>query len=112
MYSWRSSDMSSSFATRAGMPTRSTILLEDHNVTLCVSKTSPQHISADFVYLRFHGTEGNYRGKYSLDIMVEWCKRIVQWRDQGEAVYAHFNNDYQAHATQNARELKELMEEV
>jgi uncharacterized protein YecE (DUF72 family) len=91
-------------------------LLENHNVALCIhditGQTSPQHVSADFVYVRFHGTEGNYRGKYPLDIVVEWSKRILQWRDHSKSVYAYFNNDYQAHATQNARELKQFMEGV
>jgi uncharacterized protein YecE (DUF72 family) len=45
-----------------------------------------------FVYLRFHGEEGNYRGRYSDDFLSEHATYIQAWIDQGLPVFAYFNN--------------------
>jgi uncharacterized protein YecE (DUF72 family) len=45
-----------------------------------------------FVYLRFHGEKGDYRGTYGKDFLNGKAKEIRQWMDQGLDVYAYFNN--------------------
>ncbi len=45
-----------------------------------------------FVYLRFHGPGGGYRGSYSDDILAEYASYINEWREEGKTVYTYFNN--------------------
>lgn len=46
----------------------------------------------DFVYLRFHGPEGGYRGSYADEVLAEYASYINEWREDGKTVYAYFNN--------------------
>ena len=70
----------------------------------------PTHIAvtADFVYLRFHGPERRYGSDYSDDALRVWAERIARWRAEGRDVFAYFNNDEQAFAVKNALRLREL----
>lgn len=45
-----------------------------------------------FVYLRFHGELGDYRGGYSNDFLREHAVYIREWLDEGLPVFAYFNN--------------------
>lgn len=45
-----------------------------------------------FVYLRFHGPEGTYRGSYDDIVLQEYANRIAGWLKDGKEVYAFFNN--------------------
>jgi uncharacterized protein YecE (DUF72 family) len=45
-----------------------------------------------FVYLRFHGPEGSYRGSYEDDILYEYAGYIRDWIAEGKIVYSYFNN--------------------
>ena len=47
---------------------------------------------AKFVYLRFHGYEGNYKGGYDDDFLSEYASYIREWLDEGRDVYTYFNN--------------------
>lgn len=46
----------------------------------------------DFVYLRFHGPQGNYRGSYDDAFLHEYATYIREWIDSGRDVYVYFNN--------------------
>ena len=46
----------------------------------------------DFVYLRFHGPNGGYRGSYSDDFLYEYVEYIKEWEADGKTVYVYFNN--------------------
>jgi uncharacterized protein YecE (DUF72 family) len=48
--------------------------------------------SGRIVYIRFHGTEKNYRGSYSDETLMMYATRIRQWLNEGKEVYAYFNN--------------------
>ncbi|MCD8739245.1 DUF72 domain-containing protein [Mucilaginibacter roseus] len=72
-------------------------LLENFNATLVLhdlpASASPLlEPAADFVYLRFHGPEGGYRGSYSDDYLAEYASYINEWLDDGKTVYTYFNN--------------------
>jgi uncharacterized protein YecE (DUF72 family) len=58
-----------------------------------------------FVYVRFHGTEGKYRGTYSNTVLSGWARRLRTALAAGNDVYAYFNNDLGGTAVQNARTL-------
>lgn len=50
------------------------------------------HAKPPFVYLRFHGEKGDYRGTYSADFLNRKAQQISNWLNQGLDVYAYFNN--------------------
>lgn len=57
--------------------------------------------TASWRFIRFHhGTRGR-NGNYSDSELDEWARRIDAWRRQ-QAVWAYFNNDWQAFAPRNA----------
>jgi uncharacterized protein YecE (DUF72 family) len=64
--------------------------------------------SVDFIYLRFHGVLGDYRGSYPSDVLQSYAGRIKAWQAQGKDVYVYFNNTI-GEAVANARKLLELI---
>lgn len=46
----------------------------------------------DFVYVRFHGPGGNYRGSYDDQFLAEYASYINEWLADGKEVYTYFNN--------------------
>lgn len=44
------------------------------------------------LYLRFHGTDGKYRGSYSDEALLQTSRMIKDYLDRGTAVYTYFNN--------------------
>jgi uncharacterized protein YecE (DUF72 family) len=45
-----------------------------------------------FVYLRFHGPAGDYKGGYPDAVLRAWADRVVGWLSAGKEVYVYFNN--------------------
>jgi uncharacterized protein YecE (DUF72 family) len=45
-----------------------------------------------FVYLRFHGPNGDYKGGYSDPVLHAWAQKIRAWLQARKEVYAYFNN--------------------
>ncbi|MBD3270929.1 MAG: DUF72 domain-containing protein [Elusimicrobia bacterium] len=84
-------------------------LLSDHRCALCLyyfeEKYSPLVVTADFVYIRLHGSEDKYTGKYSPTQIREWATRILEWHAHNKRIYCYFDNDQYGYAPQNAREL-------
>jgi uncharacterized protein YecE (DUF72 family) len=56
------------------------------------SATPLMPLSEKFVYLRFHGPEGKYRGSYADDFLHEYAMYINEWASENKTVYAYFNN--------------------
>lgn len=65
-------------------------------------------VTADLVYVRFHGRAERYGTDYTDDLLREWVELIRAWRRRGLDVFAYFNNDAHAHAPRNALRLLEL----
>jgi uncharacterized protein YecE (DUF72 family) len=63
-------------------------------------------VTADFVYVRLHGEERLYGGRYSERTLSSWAKRIRAWATGGRDVYVYFDNDAEAHAPRDALRLK------
>jgi uncharacterized protein YecE (DUF72 family) len=85
-------------------------LLETHNAALCIHDMIPDHprrITADWVYLRFHGQ--HYGGTYSHQYLSAQARRMAGYRAQGLDVFAYFNNDVGAHAVRNAADLRRYL---
>jgi len=83
-------------------------------IALVIGETQhwPTHVAvtADFVYLRFHGPERRYGSSYTDETLGEWARRINEWRREGRDVFAYFNNDEMGYAPRNALRLRELAE--
>jgi uncharacterized protein YecE (DUF72 family) len=86
-------------------------LLREYNIALCMydfnGRLSVKEITADFVYIRFHGPGGKYRGKYDQKFLTQWAKDMKSWKVK--AVYCYFDNDDSGFAVENASELKKLL---
>jgi uncharacterized protein YecE (DUF72 family) len=65
---------------------------------------------APFMYVRFHGPEGDYGGSYSKVTLERWAEATRGWLAQGKTVYAFFNNDRDGYAVKNAVMLRESVE--
>jgi uncharacterized protein YecE (DUF72 family) len=85
-------------------------LLRRHHVALCVhdwgAHHSPRELTADFTYIRFHGTTGRYAGNYTDELLGAWADQICSWMPNLKNVYAYFNNDVGGHAIGNAQTLQ------
>lgn len=88
-------------------------LLDKSNAAFCIHDldhlATPRTITAETIYIRFHGTTGKYSGNYSGKILADWAKWIKSQLPQVTAAYAYFNNDISAHAIKNAATLKKLL---
>jgi uncharacterized protein YecE (DUF72 family) len=89
-------------------------LLAKHNAAFCIYQMegfdSPTEVTADFVYIRLHGTVSKYGGSYPKSILRRWAKRIDMWRGESKSVYFYFNNDPAGHAVKNAQTLLKMVE--
>ena len=81
-------------------------ILRRHNVGFCVfdmpGLACPLVATADFAYIRFHGSSGLYWSCYSDDELEDWAKKIAGLARDLEAVYIYFNNDAEGFAIRNA----------
>ena len=85
-------------------------LLNKFGAGFCVhdlsGKETPRVVTADIIYVRFHGPTGKYEGNYSKPALKNWAQWI---RDNGtgiSSVFAYFNNDIGGHAVTNAKTLR------
>ena len=66
-------------------------------------------VTADFVYIRRHGVQGNYMSSYSRETLEKDARKIRAYLDEGLDVFVYFNNDARGYAPNNAKELMELV---
>jgi len=89
-------------------------ILHKYNTGLCVfdmpSFTCPLIATADFAYIRFHGSEGLYSSCYSDGELADWAKKIAGLAKNLPAVYVYFNNDVGGFALRNAMTLRGYLE--
>lgn len=88
-------------------------LLRRYNVALCLHDWSStrwsRELTADFTYIRFHGTTGRYAGNYPDELLKKWAGEIYGWCGTLSHVFAYFNNDVGGHAIRNARALRDML---
>jgi uncharacterized protein YecE (DUF72 family) len=85
-------------------------LLTQHHAAFCIYEldgfvTEPA-VTAGFVYLRLHGPDGAYQGRYDDAALDAWAERIRDWLDRDLDVYCYFDNDEAGYAVQNALALQ------
>jgi uncharacterized protein YecE (DUF72 family) len=88
-------------------------VMADARVALCLhdmpgSATKPDPVGP-FVYLRFHGAAGKYRGGYSGQALRAWADRLASWAEDGLRCHVYFNNDVGGHAPRDAVRLREML---
>ncbi|TET14647.1 MAG: DUF72 domain-containing protein [Dehalococcoidia bacterium] len=88
-------------------------ILRRHSVGFCVfdmpGLACPLVATADFGYIRFHGSTGLYWSCYSDDELEDWARRISGLARDLDTVYIYFNNDAEGFAVQNARTLSQRL---
>ncbi len=88
-------------------------LLRNHQVAFCISDTAGHYpslayeITADFTYIRLHGSRLLYASNYTLEELSEWANRIKSW---GVNAFVYFDNDACGYAVSNALQLKKIIE--
>ena len=85
--------------------------LEEHGVAFCISDTAglypyEEAVTADFIYIRLHGSRKLYASDYREDELQAWAKKIRQWKRD---TYIYFDNDFGGYAPKNATRLKEIL---
>jgi uncharacterized protein YecE (DUF72 family) len=75
------------------------------------SKGMPMNltVTADFIYIRFHGLEGGAAHDYTCAQLKPWADYIRKHSKEGKTVYAYFNNDINVRAPDNAKMLMEMV---
>jgi len=85
-------------------------ILHKYNVGFCIfdmpSVSCPLVATADFAYIRFHGSTGLYWSCYSDEELASWSKKLANLAENLEAIYIYFNNDAEAFAVRNAMTLR------
>lgn len=85
-------------------------LLREHGAALCVSDhhhaPAPWEATADFAYVRGHGSGGRYHGDYPDEDLEAWVGAVRRWSGEGRAVFAYFDNDIGGAAPRDALRLK------
>jgi uncharacterized protein YecE (DUF72 family) len=88
-------------------------ILGEHNAALCISHfdtmLAPQLTTTDFVYIRLHGPEGPYRGRYDDKTLRDWARWIKRCAGEGKDAFCYFDNDDRGHAPNDALRLKKIL---
>jgi uncharacterized protein YecE (DUF72 family) len=106
-------------------------LCRKHGVALVISDSGDwpctEELTADFVYLRLHGSPRTYASPYRPAQLDRWAQRIHAWHHGKEPadaqritalrpprrsrrdVYVYFDNDQRAHAPHDARGLMQRL---
>lgn len=66
-------------------------------------------VTADFVYLRFHGLKDGAYHDYTEDELAPWAAQLAKAARRGVPCYAYFNNDLNTRAPWNAFALMRLL---
>jgi uncharacterized protein YecE (DUF72 family) len=71
-----------------------------------------EQVTADFVYVRLHGSSALYASDYTDEELAAWADRIRRWTStegRSRDVYVYFDNDAKVHAPHNAMQLADLL---
>jgi uncharacterized protein YecE (DUF72 family) len=91
-------------------------LLDRYGASFCAhdmpGSASPREAAGPVAYVRFHGGEGKYWGRYSDEGLLGWTDWMAAQSRGGRAVWAYFNNDAEAHAIHDALTLKAMVRQM
>jgi uncharacterized protein YecE (DUF72 family) len=89
-------------------------LLRRHRMAFVVADTAgkfpyAEEVTADFVYVRLHGSTELYVSGYSEEELAAWARRVRRWAATGRDVYVYFDNDAKVHAPHDAIRLAKVV---
>ena len=88
-------------------------ILKNFNIAHCIISMPKfpvvPEITADFTYIRMHGSSSLYGSCYQKDELKKWALQIKEFLDSGKDTYIYFNNDAQGYAVKNALDLKKIL---
>jgi uncharacterized protein YecE (DUF72 family) len=90
-------------------------VLHRHGAALCIHDLLADHPwerTTDWTYLRFHGPDAlahKYWGRYTGRRLRPVAERLGRWLEEGNDVYAYFNNDHEGNAVLDARWLHDRL---
>ena len=73
---------------------------------------STEPLTADWVYVRLHGSQQLYVSRYTDHELDGWAERVRGWQDRQLDVYVYFDNDGAGHAPYDALRLRHRLEGV
>ncbi|HSS39620.1 MAG TPA: DUF72 domain-containing protein [Polyangia bacterium] len=90
---------------------RALATLREADVALVAADTAGKYPlsyerTAEFAYVRLHGSATLYASRYSDAEVAAWARRINAWTEAGSDVYVYFDNDAQGHAPHDAVRLQ------
>lgn len=89
-------------------------ILRRHGVAFCIynmeATSTPVVSTANFMYIRFHGPESRYGGRYDEGPLEEWASLLKGLDEEVKEVFAYFNNDANAFAVENAETFSTLLD--
>jgi len=89
-------------------------LLDAYGAAFCIYDLegfrAPHASTGRFDYIRLHGPDGAYCGKYHGNALRGWQRKSTAMAARGRDVYIFFDNDEAGYAVQNAAALRRLME--
>jgi uncharacterized protein YecE (DUF72 family) len=85
--------------------------LRNSRIAWCISDTAGRYpyleaVTADFVYVRLHGSRRLYASCYTDEELRSWSEKITSF---GLDTYVYFDNDSMGYAPQNALALRGLL---
>jgi uncharacterized protein YecE (DUF72 family) len=89
-------------------------ILRKHRCAFVIADTAGRwemahEVTANFVYVRLHGSTYLYTSRYSDAELDEWAGRTREWLADGKDVYVYFDNDAKVHAPRDAIRLREAV---
>jgi uncharacterized protein YecE (DUF72 family) len=93
-------------------------LLRAHSCAFVVADSAgkfpyAEEVTADFVYVRLHGSQVLYASGYTDAELDAWASKVDAWRDSaqgGRDVYVYFDNDAKVHAPFDAARLRHRLQ--
>ena len=87
-------------------------LLKKYNVAWVIADSpsypKAEEVTADFVYIRMHGSKVLFASKYTKKELSSLAQKIEKWLKICD-IYVYFNNDAYGYAIENAKELINLI---
>ena len=86
-------------------------ILNRFNVAFCTADTAGRYpfceaLTADFAYVRLHGSQKLYVSDYSEEELQTWAEKVGTWKRD---TFIYFDNAFEGYAVNNARRLKEIL---
>lgn len=91
-------------------------LLDARGVAFCahdmIGGATERWAAGPIAYVRFHGGEGKYWGRYGDETLAGWTDWIVAQARGGRDIWCYFNNDIHGHAIENALTLRAMVSQA